>query len=194
MRAIPMILLTTLLMFTTADGIAQSADCPAEHCAGAAWISGAYTVGLGTCTVTIEYRWRICAGRYQIQVASGYTIGDCAEGTDPMNTAIGIMVRTNAMGFPVPITGVGPASTSWTVYRPTCWRRDVHGAYERCNAGCCISDLEITRKEGCDSWAIQGSTTREIGTQCSPSLHGDYHQYSECVHSCDELFSISERR
>jgi len=143
------------------------------------------------CIMTVRIRKRICAGVHELEVVSATTTGQCAgiNATNSLSVALRILVGNNYMNFPP--QGAGPAGTwTWRIAKPACWTSPTPTQLIPCNSPCCVSVLTVTRREGCDTWAISNESFSSVRPTCELTHQsgsgGDGPPNPElCTYSCD---------
>lgn len=119
------------------------------------------------CIMTVRIRKRVCAGVHELEVVSAVMTGQCTGiiATNSLSVALRIIVGNNYMNFPP--QGAGPAGTwTWRIAKPACWTRPTITQMIPCESPCCISLLTVTRREGCDTWAIANESFNSVHPPC----------------------------
>jgi hypothetical protein len=185
--------LLTVLVFLCINSIAiAQAPCEGQCDGQVPWVPGSFTLGLsGDCQVVLNYEVRVCGATHEMRMIGAIITGPCVGFTDPISDAIGILVRSNQMGFP---TGAGSAlevSHNWVIHRPACWRRLSADQYVPCSNDCCTTTLTVRNKANCDTWKIVSANSIIPTRQCS--IETSYMagvEQQQCGSSCSEVFFL----
>lgn len=195
------ILMALLVMSGSAfeSGATEVDDCTSA-CAGTPFgPSTSVVVPVGAnCSITITYRKRTCGGVQELVIDSASRIGPCSDMSAgaAMNMAIGILVRTNMMGFQ-PQSASPPGSWTWRISRPACVSYQVPPGIgvQRCTDECCVSYLTVAKRPDCATWQITAESRRKPFHMCPlPVVWGEQHNtppptpLTVCLPACDESF------
>jgi hypothetical protein len=143
---------------TIASG--QVSPCPPNDCGNPApvWTNGAKEFLLTNlsppCTLTVEYRYRQCITRLDIEIISVVIQGNCSS-LHPnyiLNLATNLLIQSNPDNWQV---GTLSAPKRWRVIRPGCVR--VHqGRVVKCGEECCVREVAV--------YAIDSQSPQPCGT------------------------------